>query len=145
MTASAPHPYGEAAAPHDRIIAGIAAVLLLIGMPIGWLPGDTSTGDVIAMIVAILIVLGLMAAIFLRLLPRMREDAEKASRATLILGILSIAAGLVFWTGLPFAIGAGAVALGLSMRERGGDGRAMAGLVLGSVAVVGSFVLLLVG
>jgi uncharacterized membrane protein len=61
------------------------------------------------------------------------------------MGILSILLGLVFWTGLAIAVGAATVALGLTVRDRGRDGRAMTGLVLGAIAVVASFVLLLIG
>jgi hypothetical protein len=49
----------EAPPQRDRLVAGIAALLLLIGMPIGWLGGGTSTGDAIAFVVALLISLGL--------------------------------------------------------------------------------------
>jgi len=148
VTSSTPDSFeGQAAVPiqRDRSIAGIAAVLLLIGMPVGWIEGKTSTGDVIGMIVAILIDLAVMAGLFLYLLPRERAATERTARTALILGILSILVGLVFWTGLPFGVGAAAVALGLTVRDRGGDGKATAGLVLGAIAVVAAFVLLLVG
>jgi hypothetical protein len=58
------------------------------------------------------------------------------------MGVLAVIFGLVFWTGIPLAIGATAIALALPLR---GDGRATAGLVLGTIGLVGSFVLLLVG
>ena len=35
----------------DGVITGIAALLLLIGMPIAWLSGNTSTGDAIGFVV----------------------------------------------------------------------------------------------
>ena len=148
MTTSAPESFeGQAAVPvqRDRTIAGISAVMLLIGMPVAWLTDNPSTGDVIGMIVAILIDLALMAGVFLWLLPRERAATHRTARTALILGIVSILLGGVFWTGLVFGVGAGAVALGLTVRERGGDGKAMAGLVLGAIAIVASFVLLLVG
>ena len=148
MTTSTPESFeGQAAVPgqRDRTIAGIAAVLLLIGMPVGWIGGKTTTGDVIGMIVAILIDLAVMTALFVALLPRERAATARTARTVLILGVLSILLGLVFWTGLAIAVGAPAVALGLTVRERGGDGRAMVGLVLGAIAVVASFVLLLIG
>jgi hypothetical protein len=136
----------------DLRIAAVATVLLLIGMPIGWLTDNPSTGDVIGMIVITLIMLGLMAAIFLRLIPRQLAAADgvnRPARTGLILGIVSAVALVVFWTGLPFPLGAGAVALGLAGRElapRAGDGgRATAALVLGALAVLLAFVGLLVG
>jgi uncharacterized membrane protein len=142
----------DAAAPpivqRDRNIALICSVLLLIGMPVGWLPGKT--GDVIGMCVISVIVLAIMAGLILKLVPRERtQDAPRANRTALILGVLSIIAGGVFWTGLPMAIGAAAIALGLSQRESTpeGQGRGMstAGAVLGGIAVLASFVLLLIG
>jgi len=55
----------------------------------------------------------------------------------------------VFWTGVTFALGAGALALGLSLRESAapsaGRGRATAAVVLGALTLVASFVLLLIG
>jgi hypothetical protein len=131
----------------DRSIALISSLLLLIGMPVGWLPG--STGDAVGMIGAIVIVLAVMAGLMLWLVPRERLAPARANRSALILGVLSILVGLVFWTGLPFAVGASAIALGLSQRESTGDGQgrgmATAAVVLGGIAVLASFVLLLVG
>jgi hypothetical protein len=148
VTTSTPESFeGQAAVPNqrDRMIAGVSAVLLLIGMPVGWLTDNPSTGDVIGMIVAIIIDLAVMTALFVRLLPRERAATHRTARTVLIMGILSILLGLVFWTGLAIAVGAATVALGLTVRDRGRDGRAMTGLVLGAIAVVASFVLLLIG
>jgi hypothetical protein len=145
---------GPAVAPAgaDTRVAAVGAVLLLIGMPVGWLGDNTSTGDVIGMIVITLIMLGLMAAIFRRLIPRQLAAADgvnRPARTGLILGIVALVTCVVFWTGLPFPLGAGAVALGLAGRElapRAGDGgRATAALVLGALAVLLAFVGLLVG
>jgi hypothetical protein len=129
----------------DRSIAIVAAILLLIGMPIGWLPGSTS--DVVGMIVIGLVVLAIMAGLVFWLVPRERLARQRANRSALILGIVSILVGLVFWTGLPFAVGAAAIALGLSQRETSveGRGKATAAVVLGGIAILASFVLLLIG
>jgi hypothetical protein len=99
------------------------------------------------MFVAILIVLAVMAGLLLWLVPHERAVPARAGRTALILGVLSILVGLVFWTGLPFAVGAAAIALGLSQRDAGGEGNGMAtaGVVLGGLAVIATFVLLLVG
>ena len=61
------------------------------------------------------------------------------------MGIVSILLGGVFWTGLAIAVGAPAVALALTARERGRSAGVMVALVLGTIAVVASFVLLLIG
>jgi hypothetical protein len=132
----------------DRNIALVCALLLLIGMPVGWLPGSTS--DVIGMCVIGLVVLAIMAGLILWFVPRERTHAaSRANRTALILGILSVLACGIFWTGLPLAIGAAAIALGLSQRETAasGEGRGMAttGTVLGGIAVLASFVVLLIG
>ena len=139
----------ESAAPaperRDRNIALVCALLLLIGMPIGWLPGSTS--DVVGLTVIGLAVLGIMAGLILWLVPRERRAERRANRSALILGIVSIIVGAVFWTGLPFAVGAAAIALGLSQRESTAEGRGMAtaGVVLGGIAVLAAFVVLLIG
>lgn len=141
------HTAAPSVALRDRNIALISALLLLIGMPVGWLPG--STGDVIGMTVAILIDLAVLAGLVVWLVPRERAiGGARASRSALILGIAAVIVGVAFWTGLPFGPGAAAIALGLSQREApGGERRGMAtgGVVLGAIAVVASFVLLLIG
>jgi hypothetical protein len=147
MESTAPLPPDAAPPPteRDRGIALICAVLLLIGMPIGYLPG--STGDVIGLIVLSLVSLVLLAVMVFWLAPRERRaPPQQGTRTALILGILAVLTVLVFWTGLPFALGAGAAALGLSLRESpSGAGRATAAVVLGALAVVASFVVLLIG
>jgi hypothetical protein len=123
-------------------------VLLLIAMPIGWLSGDQSTGDMIAFVVATLISLGLIAAMLLWFMPRERAAGREA-RTSLILGVVSIVLAPVFWTGLTFSVGAGAVALGLGAREApegaSGRGQATAAVVLGTIGLLGAFAALLFG
>ena len=131
----------------DRNSVAICAALLLIGMPVGYLPG--STGDAIGLAVLSLVSLVLMAGIVFWLAPRQRAaPVSRARRSALILGILSVLFILVFWTGLPFAFGAGAIALGLSLRESAppaARAQPTAAVVLGVLAVVASFVALLIG
>lgn len=132
----------------DRNIALVCALLLLIGMPVAWLPGSTS--DVIGMFVFIVVMLAIMAGLVLWLVPRERaQDAARANRSALILGVLSVLACGVFWTGLSLAVAAAALALGLSQRETTpeGQGRGMstAAMVLGGFAALASFVVLLIG
>ena len=132
----------------DRAIAGTATLLLLVGMPIGWLGGDTSTGDVIAFVIAMAISLALMAFIFLRFVPRQRA-AGRAARTGLIMAIVAVVLLVGFWTGLPFPIAAGALALGLSGRteapEAGGEGKATVAVVLGGLVLLVTFIGLLLG
>jgi hypothetical protein len=133
----------------DRTIVGVCTLLLLIGMPVGWLTDDPSTGDVIGMFVMLALSLVLMGLILLRLLPRERSaPPEHRSRAALALGLLALVTVFVFWTGLPFPLGAGAIALGVTLPGTGPSGwtgRATAAVSLGAVGVTASFVLLLFG
>jgi hypothetical protein len=144
-----PAAYSEptsAAAPRDKAIAALAVVTLLISMPVGWLTDNPSNGDRIGMAVAILINLGVLAAMFLWLIPRERAASTRTARTAMIVGIVAFLLCGVFWTGLPQSIGAGAVALGLALRSSGETNRkATAGLVLGAIAMLASFVLLLIG
>jgi hypothetical protein len=144
-----PAAYSEstsAVAPRDKAIAALAAVLLLVSMPIGWLTDDPSTSDKIGMAVVIVVNLALLAALFLWFIPRERAAGARTARTAMIVGIVAILLCGVFWTGLPFAVGAGAVALALPLRASGSGGnRATAGLVLGGIAMLAAFVLLLVG
>ena len=138
------------APPSDRTIAIVAVLLLLIGMPFAWLSDDPSSGDKIAFAVALLIMLAVLYALVAWLLPRERAlGTERASRTAMILGIVGFVLCLVFWTGLPIPIGAAALALGLPLRQAvaggSGNGRATAGVVLGGLAMLIAFVLLLVG
>jgi|SRR5215207_1864213 len=138
----------HARARPDPIVAGTAALLLLIGMPIAWLGENTSTGDAIGFVVATAISLALMALIFVWLLPRERA-AGPAARTSLILAIVALVLIVVFWTGLCFAFAAGAVALGLSARaaapQTDGQRAATAAVVLGGLVLLVAFVGLLTG
>lgn len=135
----------------DKAIAGIATLLLLIGMPIGYLSGNTTTGDVIGLIVLTLVSLALMAFLFLRVVPLARAAAAEGrpARRGLTLGVLGAVTVIVFWTGLPFPLGAGAVALGLVGQELpppdADRGKAITAIVLGTLAVLLAFVGLLTG
>jgi hypothetical protein len=141
---------GQVRAPgqRDGLIALAAALLLLVGMPIGWLSGGTSTGDVIGFVVATLISLAVIAAVIGWLVPRERA-AGRAARSSLILAIVSVLLLIVFWTGLCFGLAAGAIALGLTAREAppqaGGRRQATGAIVLGAVVMLLAFVGLLTG
>ena len=133
----------------DRIIGGIAAVLLLIGMPVAYLGGNTTTGDVIGLIVLTLLMLAAIAAVFLWLVPREEAVPGRPARTGLILGVVALLTVLVFWTGLPFPFGAGAIALGLVAQDAAGPsstpGRAVAAISLGTLAIAIAFIALLFG
>jgi hypothetical protein len=73
-----------------------------------------------------------MAPIFLWL-PRERA-AGRAVRTSLILAVVALVLAVVFWTGLCFAVAAGAMALGLfamaAGAQTGGQGKATAAVIL---------------
>jgi hypothetical protein len=72
--------------------------------------------------------------------------SQRLGLGALIIGILAVATIVVFWLGLPTILGAAAIALGLGARERGAEtGKATAGLVLGTLAIVAHVVLAFVG
>jgi hypothetical protein len=136
------------ARPRDRQIGSICALLLLIGLPFGWL-SDASTSDVVAMSVAIVICLVLIAWLITRFVPRERARVpDRTGRTGLIFGVLAFLGIAVFWSGLPFPLGATALAFGLAAREKappGGRGKPTAAIVLGALGVLASFVALIVG
>jgi hypothetical protein len=139
---------GRAIEQRDRGIAAVGALLLLIGMPVGWLSdGNNSTGDVIGCIVIALIDLAILAWLVMWLLPRERAAAPaRTERTALILGAVALITCVVFWTGVPIAVGAGALALGLSLRESAASRvKGTMAAALGAFAMVASFVVLLVG
>jgi hypothetical protein len=134
----------------DRTIAAATGLLLLIGMPIAYLSGGPSTGEVIGFFVLTALSLALTAWLVLWLAPRRRAaGAERATRTALNLGVLALLADALFWTGLPFPLGAGAIALGLWLRERpapsGSHAKATTAVALGAFAEASSFIALVVG
>jgi hypothetical protein len=131
----------------DKQIAGAAILLTAVGLPFAYVSEDDP--DTGGLIIVAVIALAAFAAVFLWLVPRERAagDAARLSRTTLILGIVAFLFIAVFWLGLPLAVGAGAIAVGLSSAAPGTarSGAATAGIALGAFAVLASFVLLLFG
>lgn len=126
----------------DKAIAGVVAVLYAIGMPIGYLSGDS---EPVALIVVTVVNVVFAAFLLLRFVPRQRA-AGRPERAALVLAIVALVLCVVFWTGLPFSVGAAAIALAAGLRRAGAtDRRATAALAIGALAVVLAFVALLVG
>jgi hypothetical protein len=125
-----------------------ALVLLAVGMPIAYLSGDDP--ETTGLIIVGLVDLVLLFALFERGIPRFEAEnrAGTLARDALIFSIVSLVLLPVFWLGLPIVIGAVALELGLVARDRrrtGDEGKATAAAVIGALAVVLSFVALLVG
>ncbi len=118
-------------------------------MPIAYFSGDTRTGEVIAFFVLTGLWLIAIALLVTRFVPSWRAGAPaQATRIALILGVLALITCIVFWTGLPFPLGAGAIMLGLTLRESApanARGKATVALGLGGFAVLATFVVLLIG
>jgi peptidoglycan/LPS O-acetylase OafA/YrhL len=133
----------------DRTIAAVAAVMLVVGMAVAYFSGGASTGEIVAFFVFTGLWLIAIALLVTRLVPSWRASGpQRATRIGLILGVLALIACLVFWTGLPFPLGVGAILLGLWARDSGAlevRRKATGALLLGGFAVVASFVVLLIG
>ena len=134
----------------DRLIALGAVVLLLSGMIPAWFAGeDEETWGFVLFMVLSLVLLGLL---MLRLLPQQRAargPGNPPARAGLIVGVVALVTIIGFWTGLPVVLGAGAIALGLTARDRaptdGQAGEATAAIVLGALGAALGFVALVSG
>ena len=134
----------------NRLIAGITAVLLVVGMAVAYFTGgDTTTGEVIGFFVLTALWLAAIAFLALRQVPAWLAGAnDRAGTIALVLGVLAVITVVVFWTGLPLPLGAGALMLGLALRDSppaGVGGKANAAAAPGAFAIVASFVVLLVG
>ena len=121
----------------DKAVFAAAGALMLFGMGGGWLTVHPSTGDQIAFAVVLLIDVALMAALYERFVPAW-ERGPHAHRTALVLGIVAVVLCGVFWTGLPFPVGAAALALGLAAESTPAIG-------LGAFAIVAPVVVLLIG
>jgi peptidoglycan/LPS O-acetylase OafA/YrhL len=87
----------------DRTIAGVAAVMLIVGMAVAYFSDNPDTGEIVGFFVLTGLWLIAIALLVTRLVPRWRASGlQRATRIGLILGVLALIACLVFWTGLPF-------------------------------------------
>jgi hypothetical protein len=86
------------------------------------------------------------ALLLLVVLPRISPARRRT--AALVFGILAIVTVVAFWSALPFALGAAAIAAATDPEgEAAGDGGSLAraGSAFGSVAILVAFVLCIVG
>ena len=137
--------------PRTTLVAA-TAVLTLVGLSFGyWLTTDDDK-EVVGWLIVSAVCTVIAAALLLRLVPAVEADTRadnRPARVGLILGVLSALTVLVFWTGLPFALGVPALVLGAEGQARaatqGRGSEATATIVLASVAIVLAFVGSLVG
>ena len=110
----------------DERLAGALAVLISIAaLALANLGGDGDNGGVVPYALGIGVTALLAALLFGRILP----SAANPARAGWILGALALAACVVFWSGLPFVLGMGAV-------YSGGRARRNAPIAIGALAIV---------
>jgi hypothetical protein len=131
-------------------LLGATAFLILVGLALANFLGDDGNGGVGPYLALSAVSIGVAAFILLRVVPQaVRPLTGDAGRTGLILAVLALVLVVVFWTGLPFALGVPAMFLGAAGRERtpesGQGGQATAALAVGALAVVLAFVACIVG
>lgn len=90
--------------------------------------------------------IALTALLLLVVVPRLPREHRRT--AVLAFGVAAVVAVAVFWSALPFALGAAAVyaaAPGEERVEDDGDAPATAGVLLALLAIVGAFVMCIIG
>ena len=140
-----------------RTLTVVGVVLILAALAFAYLldVGGSESGfeaDPLGWLIVSAIASLILAALMLRLVPRTEEDPDtgnKPARIGLVLSIVSLVAGVVFWTGLPFAIGLPALVLGAEGVGRAGtQGRrpeATAAMFISAFAIVASFITCIIG
>ena len=117
---------------------------LLVGAFIlffGWTGGDDD-GSVIGWAIVVLLAVATAYGLWRFLGPRTVEGARaSAAVPALVLGVLALLLGFMYWTGFVYGLAPAAIALGVAA---GPDVRGRVGLVLGcaglALAVVGGFI-----
>jgi hypothetical protein len=129
-------------------VAGVAAsaVLSAIGTFADLTGNDHHSGSQVGAYFASIGIAVVGAALVFGLVVRGAEQG-KSWRRSLILGVLALVTCVVFWTGLPSVLVAGAIATALIDRDAVGrfTGGSKAGLVLAAVGTAGAIVLAIVG
>lgn len=137
-----------------QTLAVATAVLIFAALAFAYVVGvsDDEEGDVVGWLIVSALASLIAAALLLRFVPASESDPDgdnKPARHALILGVLSLVTIVVFWTGLPFALGVPALALAATGRGRapqqGHGGQATAAAVLAALAILLSIVACITG
>ena len=137
-----------------RTLAAATAVLIFAALAFAYVVDvkDDEEGDAVGWLIVSALASVIAAALLLRFVPASESDPgtdNKPARHALILGVLSLLTIVVFWTGLPFALGVPALALAATGRDRapqqGHGGQATAAAVLAALAIVLSIVVCITG
>ena len=129
MTSTTFHPI-----QNERLAGGLALILTLGALAVANFAGSGENGGVGPYVVCVGVTAILTAVLFGRVLP----GTDKPLRAAWILGALALVTCLVPWSGLPFALGMGALYSG----ARAGRGAPAA---VGALAVALGLVGCLIG
>jgi hypothetical protein len=109
----------------DERLAGALAVLIsIVALALANFGGDGDNGGAVPYALGIGVTALLAALLFGRILP----NAANPARAGWILGALALVTCIVFWSGLPFVLGMGAV-------YSGGRARRNAPIAIGALAI----------
>jgi hypothetical protein len=139
-----------------QTLAAATAVLIFVALLFAYVLDVTNNedgdADVGGWLIVSVIASVIAAALLMRFVPASESDPDgdnKPARRGLILGVLSVIAVAVFWTGLPFALAVPALALAATGSARapqeGHGGQATAAAVLAALAIVVSAVVCVVG
>lgn len=123
----------------------ILAALAIVELIKGGQNDQAGTEDVIGFVVLSAISIGVAALLFLRVLPRAHRRSDAGvylPRLALGLGVAALVSLVVYWSGLPFALGAAAATVAFEARRGASSERlkTTSALALGAVAVFGGLV-----
>jgi hypothetical protein len=139
-----------------RTLAAATAALIFVALLFAYVLDVTNNedgeGDVVGWLIVSAVASLIAAALLMRFVPASEAEPSgdnKPARRALILGVLSVITVVVFWTGLPFALGVPALALAATGRARapqeGHGGQATAAAVLAALAILASIVVCITG
>jgi Kef-type K+ transport system membrane component KefB len=137
-------------------LAIATAVLIFVALLFAYVLDITSNedgeGDAVGWLIVSAVASVIAAALLLRFVPATESEADdenKPARRGLVLAIVALLTGLVFWTGLPFALGVPALVLAAEGQARAGQyghrSEATAAAVIAGFAIVASFVVCITG
>lgn len=123
-----------------RIAVGVTT-LAIVAMAVDHLMGDDpGLEDPPMFLIASGLSLALAALVFGRVIPRAKAAAlpvERAARDGLICSGLAVVPGIAtLWLGLPFILAGGGLALGLFAQREKPSGRAIGGIVIGTLVLL---------
>jgi hypothetical protein len=117
----------------ERLAGALALLIAIAALAVANFAGDGDNGGTGAYLITLGVCAVLVAVLFGRVLPAVADPA----RAAWILAALALVACLVFWSGLPFVLGMGAVYCG-SRADR--TAPAALGALAIALAVVGCII-----